>query len=119
MSDAESKVRAAWEKVDARPTHTGHGFVVRLPVIWNQALTDGYFKSEEGAWSAALAFTEQRLREIAEVEEEIEILNSEIEEPDDNWKDPSQAVEAFLRILDREQAALAELKRGMKAEATQ
>ena len=108
MSDAESKVRAAWEKVDARPTHTGRGFVVRLPVIWNQALTDGYFKSEEGAWSAALAFTEQRLREIAEVEEEITLL--------ERWRTISGATK---RILAREQAHLAELKWGMKAEATQ
>lgn len=103
MSDAENKVNSVWERVivcDGSYRHYKKG-----TVLLNWANHCFY---EFDSWSAALAFTEQRLREIAEVEEEITLL--------ERWRTISGATK---RILAREQAHLAELKRGMKAEATQ
>ena len=64
-----------------------------------------------GAWSAAAEFTRKRMAEIAEVMREIDFLNNVIRTMGDTgysaWR-PEQD-----RILSREQAALADLERGM------
>ena len=118
MSDAESKVRAVWKRV----TYSETGLTPAGPcyvVISNDdhptagsTLFMEHGSSKEAVFAAALAFTEQRLREIAEVEEELEEIAAEMSTWDREYP-------AWNRILAREQAALAELKRGMKAEATQ
>ena len=121
MSDAESKVRAVWERVEVE--HGGH-YIYLWPnedrgccAVWH-------------SWESALAFTEQRLEEIRQVEEEINWLGLRL------WEDQLFAIKAAQadtewlerevpdhcrgkRILAAREAHIAELKRGMKAEATQ
>ena len=55
-------------------------------------------------------FTKERERQIAEVEEEVALLEAEAT----LWPNFYKQQAAYSRILAREQAALAELKRGMK-----
>ena len=99
MEASEEYVRARWEHV-----HTGaaalHLSDYSAPLVITHA---GEFPN----WSAARAFTEQREREIAEVQEEIAWLSDGMDcsDPDD---------EVGQRILAVEQARLAELRRGMK-----
>jgi hypothetical protein len=77
------------------------------------------------AWSAARAFTEERLEQIRQVEEEIQYLALhlrsiklaiegayEMRAPA-NLEDDQRDYSTVCRILAREQAALAELKYGM------
>jgi hypothetical protein len=75
------------------------------------------------AWSAARAFTEAREEEIRQVEEEIALLNLEFWEMHGEIRLATMVEQytplvrelcRWARILAREQAALAELKRGMK-----
>ena len=99
MEASEEYVRARWEHV-----HTGaaalHLSDYSAPLVITHA---GEFPN----WSAARAFTEQREREIAEVQEEIAWLSDGMDcsDPDD---------EVGQRILAVEQARLAELRGGMK-----
>ena len=68
--------------------------------------------------AAAAAFTRERKEQIRQVAEEICWLNAEQfkQRPHANSPMPPQPTEAVLkRILAREQAALAELKKGMRA----
>lgn len=61
-----------------------------------------------GSWDAAFAFTKERERQIAEIEEEIAYLKRQ---------DYRQHVrEINDRIVEREQAALQEIRRGMRKE---
>ncbi len=61
---------------------------------------------DAGAWLAAAAFTEDRLEQIRQVEEEIDFLFE--------GAIPHRNADIRSRILAREQAALADLKRGMR-----
>ena len=63
-------------------------------------------------FSAARAFTEKREREIAEVEEEIELEDDIISYGSHDNADSFAVI--YRRILAVEQARLAELRRGMK-----
>jgi hypothetical protein len=62
-----------------------------------------------GSRSAAAEFIRYRIKQIAEVEEEIEVLQSMRIHRDD--------LLVLQRVFLREQAALAELRRGMKGES--
>ena len=101
MTD-EEYVRARWEDSVAF-TMGPNPWTLRLPC-------GKYFDGTiDECWSGARAFTEQREREIADVEEEIAWLSDGMDcsDPDD---------EVGHRILARLQAVLSELRRGMKAE---
>jgi hypothetical protein len=65
----------------------------------------------EQAWSAAAVFTRERLEQIRQVEEEIEWLNSNECAIHTQLR---RKEKLRLRILAREQAALTELKKGMR-----
>lgn len=109
MTD-EEYVRSKWEKVDSRETYVaGHGYCVSLPVLWHEAMTTGYFKTEAEAWSASRTFTEQREREIAEVDEEIAFLDDEKRVWPKHYN-----CDAPKRTLSRLQSIRAELTKGMK-----
>jgi hypothetical protein len=69
-----------------------------------------YAENEAAAWSAAKAFTEARLEEIRLVEEEIEFLGI----LQRNLTMTDSELIAIEGIIVREQAALSELKRGMR-----
>lgn len=80
------------------------------------------------AWSAAAEFTRTRLQQIRDVEEEIAWLGKNLPRPPrarpgESMSEAlrSERVAAYerdkptaVRVLDREQAALAELKRGLR-----
>ena len=70
------------------------------------------YETEAEAWSAARAFTEQRERDIAEVEEEIALVVKMHGSVHDLRK--RDRMRYWQRILAVEQARLAELRRGMK-----
>lgn len=72
MSEDERVVRDAWEKIFDRETIVaGHGWMVRLPIIWHESMTDGYFRSKDEAWSAARKFTDKRREDIRLVRRDI------------------------------------------------
>lgn len=105
--DAETFVRAWWNHVDVLPSHRG--------IAWSIAyLPQNSFEREgcNAAITAAADFTVQRREEIRLVEEEIDwlapIMGGQYY-PSDNAK--------VDRIVAREQAALASLKRGMREPA--
>ena len=60
-------------------------------------------------WEEAAAYTRERLEQIRQVEEEVELIEGGLKEIL-----PTSTLDALERILVREQAALADLKRGMK-----
>lgn len=86
----------------------------------------GDYVSPEAGWSAARAFTEQRLEEIRQVEEEIAVIALFVAGREEAAIDRYAPIEKIFRsallaqgdslsrILAREQQALADLKRGMK-----
>ena len=109
MTD-EEYVRARWEVHTAFPNGNGKYYLALAPDKCLDGEFDGQFDTEAEAWSAARAFTENREREIAEVEEEIALIAN----LGSHVKQEAFAVDIRKRILSREQAVLAELRRGMK-----
>jgi len=104
MTD-EDEVRKAWNAK----------FMISQTRGRVRCIFDGLEQWSTCNWAAAAEFTSQRLEEIRRVDEEIECLKmwrSMVEPKDIPWK-------AADRILAREQAALAELKRGLRTEETQ
>ena len=84
---------------------------------WGEGLDEDYtddhqffFIADSGvnfdSWSSAAEFTRARLEEIRQVEEEIALASGTLEAPENGV--------IAKRTLARLQAALAELKRGMK-----
>lgn len=107
MTDPESHeqfVRANWDNVKVL-------FAYQAIMIIAGRGASGLIKlsqtinSLEPPWSAAYDFTVQRLKQIAEVEEEIAYFNY-----DGEW----DITAIPKRIITRLEAALADLKRGMK-----
>jgi hypothetical protein len=68
----------------------------------------------EAAWSAARKFTEAHEEKIRLVEEEVGLISGIMREDFVNQKD-CRTYKCFARILAREQAALDELRRGLRA----
>ena len=104
MNVDEEYVRARWAGV----LDTGYSVRLEIGEFGKWEKFDGLNKR----WSAARAFTEEREREIAEVEEEIEYVSSFAWLPSRSGKREEHPV--WQRILAVEQARLAELRRGMK-----
>lgn len=114
MNADEEYVRARWN-VYAWKSEEGEYFV---DLLHSGSEKHGAYTfpaaTEAEAWSATRAFTEQREREIAEVQEEIAILNEGVELAASTDADERKYGIPFKRILVVEQARLAELRRGMK-----
>jgi len=133
MTQQEEYVRARWERVFDRETIVaGHGWMVRLPIIWHKSLTDGYFKTKAAAWQAAYDFTVAREEEIRQLDEEIcqmddlsqmkrQDIDCEIDTAegyDPSWNDNALVVYVrdlceYSRTLARLQQALEDLEKGM------
>lgn len=88
---------------------------------WFLVLDDGYsvevvngikFAGNRNRWSAAAEFTRNRREQIRQVEREIEAVRAAQEYWIRYTDDPKICL--WSRILAREQAALAELRRGMR-----
>jgi hypothetical protein len=108
MTEQEEReyVEARWEKVRHADTAlsvlAGPHYVIITDDQRHQ-ICAVYRHTESEAWHATYLFTVERERQIAEVKEEID------------WINCGRKIEpAAQRILAREQAALAELQRGMK-----
>jgi len=129
MTDAEKRVREVW--LNAR--YDGHRVLADNPngkANWilsgniNAPFEGSHHLSERDAWQAALAFTEVRLKEIAELEEEIALVEgvskttaafiSSIYVHGHIKQDAAKESPVWKRFLARLQAALAELGKGMK-----
>ena len=121
--NAEEKVRAAWKRVRYSETGLTDAGPCYVTISLEDHPTAGtvifmhHGRSKEECFSAAEAFTDDRLKQVAEIEEEIEFLQNRVRphwpsENDVPWvvADASR----LDRILKREQAALTELRRGMK-----
>ena len=130
MDANEEYVRQRWEGVHYKESR-GHspwsyGIVYRKAPYGDSAewLLSGALELPKAeAWQAARAFTEAREEEIRQVEQEIAILNLEFWEMHGEIRLATMVEQytplvrelcRWARILAREQAALAELKRGMK-----
>ena len=70
------------------------------------------YGKEKAVWASAAEFTRNRLEEIRQVEEEMMLLRSMVILLDSEPGDLTAPI--YKRTLARLQAALAELKRGMK-----
>jgi hypothetical protein len=100
MTDEEF-VRANWENV-----HRCDGSYILISKGGHRNFADF------PGWQAAAQFTRDRLEAIRQIEEEIEWLRGMCA-----WREHGIYGPRYDRILAREQAALADLKRGMKASA--
>lgn len=106
----EQFVRSRWGWVQVRTAEPYEGipqgkWSVRIPLL---PFSQIGFPSEVEAWSAAAAFTREREEQIRQVEEEIALVGGI------GHMAPCECCGVRDRILAREQAALAELKKGMK-----
>ena len=106
MNVDEEYVRARWAGV----LDTGYSVRLEIGEFGKWAKFDGLNKR----WSAARAFTEARLKEIDEVEEEIAELESHILCYGNGSVEDERMICVYQRILAVEQARLAELRGGMK-----
>jgi hypothetical protein len=127
----EQFVREHWSEPWLADSHDGKHYGIVLATaslaVWSKDRSGwAEFGTPEQAWSAAAAFTRERLEQIRQVEEEItqvgHALGKEIAQKREDEgagydvlaSDDEDHVVIWNRILAREQAALAELKKGMR-----
>lgn len=110
MTEAEARVRSAWDLVHrCDGSYRDYSAGTILLQIVNSKWLD--FPS----WEAALAFTTQHKRKIADLEEEIDSAKSDV-----RWFAQGGAIEdhqqeeIHKRTLARLESALAKAKRGMR-----
>ena len=105
-----------WVELGSTEPSTQRGYVVRHTI-------DAEESGEDAAWSAAYAFTVERLREIAEDEEAIRLIDHFIDQRE-GYSDPeyasivfgpliTQQMKSLKRILTLLQSILAEKQKGM------
>jgi hypothetical protein len=107
MDANEKLVCDTWERVlvcDGSYRHYAKGTIL---INW---ANHSFYKFKAEHWDEAASFTRVRLEEIRQVEEEIALLEYASFSADLSGFKPL----ALGRILVREQAALAELKKGLK-----
>lgn len=113
MTDAESRVRAAWKRVEYCETGLTPAGPCYVTISLEDHPTAGsviFMKhgiGKETVFSAALAFTLQKAKEISDVREEIAWLS-------DGMAVSGDPEPIGDRIMNREQAALDALLRGWK-----
>jgi hypothetical protein len=110
MDTNERYVKSKWEHVIV--CDASYRRYAKDTILLNWANHQFY---ELKDWSAAKAFTVERERQIAEIEEEIVFINLAIKYSNESCGvEGCGCEEPFKRILAREQAALDALKVGMK-----
>ena len=111
MTD-EEYVRSKWENVtsNSTPQYGVEGNLVYWNIYSDDWLIASGHETEDASWSAAAEFTCSREEEIRQVGEEIELMTNYWPRPQDG----DLTFPPWDRICNREQSALAELKRGMK-----
>ena len=101
--NAEEKVRAAWARVTYREPF----------VCISTSGGEMHDEITEIGWPAAAAFTDDRLKQVAEIEEEIGYLSCRANFMiGEGWENHVSAIQQ--RTLARLQAIREELRRGMK-----
>jgi hypothetical protein len=128
----EQFVREHWSEPWLADSHDGKHYGIVLATaslaVWSKDRSGwAEFGTPEQAWSAAAAFTRERLEQIRQVEQEVGKVDYEqneafmlIRDVPPKWVHPEMIVMwvrslcATSRILAREQAALTELKKGMR-----
>ena len=137
MNADEQFVREQWGQVSVTNFYAGTRVCVEAWNIWlscGWTSRVGHTASDKKMWGEAAAFTRARLAEIADVKEEIAAIKAFLEDcatvidyeknyPHDESANASlrkwtKRKEALDRIFAREQAALAELQRGMVVKET-
>ena len=104
-AEKEAYVRGKWENVIV--CDGSYRSYARGTVLFNWANHKFY---EFADWDAAYAFTLAREEEVRQVEEEVALLKG--------WRYVQEGISPqATRILAREQAALDELKRGMRGDS--
>ena len=104
-AEKEAYVRRVWENVIV--CDGSYRSYARGTVLFNWANHKFY---EFADWDAAYAFTLAREEEVRQVEEEVALLKG--------WRYVQEGISPqATRILAREQAALDELKRGMRGDS--
>ena len=104
MNEDERFVREHWEDVTVEWGRI-EGKLYGMATSQSRPIYLHGYKTEAEIWAAARRFTEERLEQIRQVEEEIQYLNFRVMAPE---------LDILERILAREQAALDSLRRGMK-----
>jgi hypothetical protein len=126
----EKYVREALERAEACPreskTSEGEEWAISLGGFYYTKHSTDWCESETAAWSAARAFTEERLEEIRQIERDIQFMTGEVSIDDIltmakfNPAKPQVAVDwtreycTVQRILARLIAIREELRRGMR-----
>jgi hypothetical protein len=106
-------VEAAWERIDCKDFYAEMNCVVQawaivLPCRWSGPI--GATKDDPKMWHAAFLFTQERLRQIAAVEKEIDL----IEYCRDTYYWCEEEPATIARILAVERQRLADLRKGLK-----
>lgn len=119
MDENEQFVRSVWDGVNwGASNYEGSEFGV---VIYDDSQGTGFrCKTQSEAWQAAADFTRERLEEVRQLQEEIELLGGdlEVELPSPlsgeirTIFDRESAI--YERVISRLQAILADKTRGMK-----
>jgi hypothetical protein len=120
--DDEQYVRSKWKRVEYRESGLTPAGPYYVTISGGDHPTAGslifmnHGISKEAVFVAARAFTEEREKQIAEVEKEIAWLIKEKrgQHPEFETQTARELYATPRRIFAREQAALNELKRGMK-----
>lgn len=107
--EEEAYVRARWNSVRFKPVDAGLSYRVTMSGAWIETIGN-----LNDAAHAAFLFTKQREAEIHRREISIGLCKECL--PGDGWHDAEQVAIAG-EIIAREQADLAELRRGWKGEA--
>lgn len=120
MNSDEQFVREHWQHVHYADTAlsvlAGPHYVIIGGYSYGPLKFAAYRHTAAEAWQAAREFTEMRLEEIRQTEEEIDVIREGITLAGENEEDNKRYGNPFRRILADEQAALADLRRGMKEE---
>lgn len=107
---AEEEVRGAWEWIVVRKRDDRSEWEWFGSLCWQR--TAHLADNETQAWQAALDFTHKRKQEIAEIEEEMEYVQSFAWLPRRNGKREEHPV--WQRILRKLTAQRDELKKGLR-----
>lgn len=103
MTDDEKFVRESWERVLVCDGSYRH--YVKGTILINWA-NHQFYEFGPGDWSAARAFTEERLEQIRQIEEEIHLI--------EGWRFTVEGHPAAKRILARLTEQRDALKKGMR-----
>jgi hypothetical protein len=115
MHEDEKKVRDAWEGVVITRFENDKPFWIHSDSVY---LGTGPFRTTDEMWSAAAAYTDKIKQQIAEIDEEMRLLDT-LQSANVGYS--PERIERrkviYWRLIARLRDARAELRRGMRGEA--